>query len=114
MKNSLQTFGQTIYAARKKKPYKLSDLASMITKEDGVPITHQYLSELENDRCNPPSDRIILELARVLEISASDLFMKAKRYPPWFNLEDARHVAAVRVMLNKLEETRRSEEAAAA
>lgn len=114
MKNSMKTFGQTIYHARKNKGYKLGYVASLITKEDGEPITHQYLSDLENDRRNPPSDRIIQELARVLQIPITDLYLKAKRFPPSFDLSNDKHVAAAKAMLKKLTEPNKREEAAAA
>jgi transcriptional regulator with XRE-family HTH domain len=114
MKNPIKTFGQTIYEARKREGYKLEVLASLITKEDGEPITHQYLSDLEKDRRNPPSDRIIQELARELKIPVADLYLKAKRFPPNFDLKNEEHVAAARAMMRKLEKPREEKEAAAA
>lgn len=104
MENSPNTFGQTISAARKKKGYTMVDLASRITKEDGEPITQQYLSGLENDRRSHPSDQIIQELARVLEIPVAELYVKAKRFPPSFDPSNNKYVAAVKAIVKKLEE----------
>lgn len=104
MKNSVKTFGQTIYEARKRKGYKLDYVASLIIKEDGEPITHQYLSGLENDRRSHPSDRIIQELARVLDIPPTELYVKAKRFPPSFDPSNEKQVALIRAVFKKLEE----------
>lgn len=104
MKNSVKTFGQTVYEARKKKGYKLDYVASLITKDDGEPITHQYLSGLENDRRSHPSNRIIQELARVLDIPLTELYLKAKRFPPSFDPNNEKQAALVRAMFKKLEE----------
>jgi transcriptional regulator with XRE-family HTH domain len=102
MQDSRKTFGQLIHEARKREGYNLRQLAALITKEDGEPITHQYLSDLENDRCNPPSDRILEELARELKISLADLYVQAKRFPPYFDVSNEAHVAAARAMMLKV------------
>ncbi len=101
MKNSPNTFGQIIYEARKKKRYTMVELARLIIKEDGKPIKQQYLSDLENNRRTHPSDRIIQELAKVLEIPVAELYVMAKRLPPSF---DTNNVAAVKAISKKIEE----------
>jgi transcriptional regulator with XRE-family HTH domain len=104
MKNLPNTFGQTIHKARKKKKYTLVRLASLITKEDGEKITQQYLSVLENDSRSHPSDRIIQELARVLDIPVTELYLMANRLPPIFDPSNEKHLAVVTATFEKLEE----------
>lgn len=87
MENSRRTFGQYIAWARGKAGYNLREMAALVRKEDGEPISHQYLSDLENDRRNPPSDHLIEEIARVLnerlsEVTSELLYLKARRVPP--------------------------------
>lgn len=87
MENSRTTFGQYIAWARDQSGLTLREMAALVIKEDGQPISNQYLSDIENDRRNPPSDHLIEEIARVLkrrvpEVSAEVLYLKARRVPP--------------------------------
>jgi transcriptional regulator with XRE-family HTH domain len=75
------TFGQVIAKYRKKAGYNLREMAPLVTKENGEPISFGYLSDIENDRRNPPSDHMINELARVLDISPNLLYIYARRLP---------------------------------
>jgi transcriptional regulator with XRE-family HTH domain len=75
------TFGEVISALRSKRGLTLRELARQVRKEDGKPISFQYLSELENDRRNPPPDYLIDELASVLKVSRNLLFIHARRIP---------------------------------
>ena len=84
------TFGQYISWARKKAGLNLRDMAALITKEDGEPISNQYLSDIENDKRNPPSDHMLEQMAKVLkervpEVTAALLYLKARRVPPYIN-----------------------------
>ncbi len=112
MQNSRMTFGQTVHKARKEGGYKLGQVAALIAKEDGEPITHQYLSDIENDR-RTPSDHVIEQLATILNIPVVDLYLKAKRFPSYFDINDEKQAAAARAMLSKLEEIRKIREEAA-
>jgi transcriptional regulator with XRE-family HTH domain len=82
------TFGQAIAEARRKAgpEYNLRYVSAQIFKEDGEPISHQYLSDLENDRRNPPSDYLIDQIATVLKVSRYYLYMLARRLPEDFPL----------------------------
>ena len=51
-----QTFGQYIAWARERAGLTLREMAALIIKEDGTPMSNQYLSDIENDRRNPPAD----------------------------------------------------------
>jgi len=75
------TFGQVITAARKEKGLRLKDCAALILKEDGSPISLQYLNDIENGRRNPPSNSIVEQLAKVLAIPVEVLYFYAGRFP---------------------------------
>lgn len=73
--------GAMIIDARKNNALSQKDLASRIKKEDGAPISAQYLNDIERDRRNPPSDYILQQLADVLGLSKEHLFFLVGRYP---------------------------------
>lgn len=60
------TFGQVVAAERKKRGMSQKGLAARVLKEDGIPITPQYLNDVERDRRNPPSERLIEQIAERL------------------------------------------------
>lgn len=75
------SFGSTIATARKNKNLSLRELAALILKEDGQPISAQYLNDLEHDRRNPPSEFLIRQLAQALDMNADLLFLRAGEFP---------------------------------
>jgi transcriptional regulator with XRE-family HTH domain len=99
------TFGQVIARARQKAGLNLRDMASLVKKEDGNSISFQYLNDLENDRRNAPSDHLLDELARVLNVSRNYLYYYARRIPADFPDEVEEHQVdeAYRAMREKLE-----------
>ena len=99
------TFGEALFKARKKSGQSLQVVAAQVRKRDGEPITHQYLSELENDKSNPPSDEMIEQLAVALKVSRNHLFYCAGRIPPdfIFAVEDGGADAAFRAMKKELQ-----------
>lgn len=76
------TFGRTITAERKQRGMSQKDLAARIVKEDGTPISPQYLNDIERDRRNPPSEDLIIQIAEVLDLNADYLFYLAGQIPP--------------------------------
>lgn len=76
------TFGQIVADARKKACLSQKDLAARITKEDGTPISPQYLNDIERDRRNPPSEYLIGQFARVLGIPENYLYYMVDQLPP--------------------------------
>lgn len=80
--NQLETFGQKIANGRKALGLSQRELAARVIKEDGVPISPQYLNDLEKDRRNPPSDHLIQQFAQALNIPADALFLCAGTIPP--------------------------------
>ncbi len=75
------TFGQFILNQRKEFGLSQKDLAARIKKEDGAPISAQYLNALERDRRNPPSDFLLKQLARELKIPLDYIQFLAGQFP---------------------------------
>jgi len=75
------SFGQIISEARKKLGISQKTLAERIKKEDGGPISPQYLNDIERDRRNPPSEYLISQFAKELELSKDYLLLAAGTVP---------------------------------
>jgi len=76
------TFGQALSAARKKRQLSQKQLAQIIVKEDGDPISPQYLNDIERDRRNPPGEHLINQFARVLDVPEEYFYFLANQIPP--------------------------------
>ncbi len=83
------TFGQVVAEARKRTGLSQRDLAARIMKEDGLPISPQYLNDLERDRRNPPSPHFIKQFARELGLPYDYLSFAAGELPD--DLRDSTH-----------------------
>lgn len=75
------TFGQCVAEARKKANLSQKELAAKVLKEDGKPISPQYLNDIEYDRRNPSSERLIEQFAKVLKIPPEVLYYAAGELP---------------------------------
>ncbi len=75
------TFGQTIAKARKDRGLSQRELAMKVIKEDGAPISPQYLNDIERDRRNPPGDHLLEQLARELDLEKDYLYFLAGKLP---------------------------------
>jgi len=75
------SFGRAIASSRKELKMSQKDLAAKIRKEDGTPITPQYLNDIEHDRRSPTSDHMVKEFARVLGLNPDVLYWLAGRVP---------------------------------
>ncbi|MGH2355688.1 MAG: helix-turn-helix domain-containing protein [Chloroflexota bacterium] len=75
------SFGQIIATARKRAGLSQKDLAARIRKEDGAPISPQYLNDLERDRRNPPSEHLLKQLAEQLNLAPEYLYFAAGQFP---------------------------------
>ena len=80
--NSRKPFGAFISEQRRLRQISQKDLAGRLRKEDGASISAQYLNDIEYDRRGPPTDQIIEELARVLELPRGYLYLYAGKLPP--------------------------------
>ena len=52
-----------------------------ILKEEGDPITPQYLNDIEHDKRTPSSDHLVKQFAAELKISPDVLYSLAGRVP---------------------------------
>ena len=75
------TFGEAITQARKDKKLSQREVAAATRKEDGVPISPQYLNDIEHDRRNPPGEFMIRQLSSLLELDSDYLLFLAGRFP---------------------------------
>lgn len=74
------TFGQAITQARKDQQLSQKRVAAGILKEDGTPISPQYLNDIEHDRRNPPGEPIVRQLADILDLDLDYLLFLAGRF----------------------------------
>ncbi len=77
----MKTFGEIISEARKAKGLSQKELASKIHKEDGQPISAQYLNDVEHNRRNPPSEFLIGQIAVLLDLDKDVLCLAAGTIP---------------------------------
>jgi len=76
------TFGACIAEARKLLKMSQKELAAKIfLEEEDKAISPQYLNDIERDRRNPTSDRLIQQFAKVLRIDANYLHYLAGKVP---------------------------------
>jgi transcriptional regulator with XRE-family HTH domain len=100
-------FGKLISDARKRANLSQKELAALIRKEDGEPISAQYLNDIEKGRRNPPSDFLLKQFAEILHIDIDVLYFRAGEIP-----EDLRDklvsedtiVSAYRLFRRKIED----------
>jgi transcriptional regulator with XRE-family HTH domain len=84
----MPSFGQTIAEARKRARLTQKELAAKVKKEDGTPISPQYLNDIEHDRRGAPPDVLLKQLSKVLDVDLDLLAYRAGRLPD--NLIDDR------------------------
>lgn len=75
------TFGEVIAGQRKAKGLSQKELAARILKEDGKPISPQYLNDIEHGRRNPPGTHLLKQFARALELPEEYLYYLAGELP---------------------------------
>jgi transcriptional regulator with XRE-family HTH domain len=75
------SFGRFIADARKKLNMTQKEVAARIMREDGQPISPQYLNDIERDRRSPSSDHMIQQCAQVLDLNADYLHYLNGRFP---------------------------------
>lgn len=74
-------FGTIIADARKKAGLSQKELAARIKKEDGQPISPQYLNDIEHDRRNPSGEFLIEQFAKALDLPKEYLILAAGTLP---------------------------------
>jgi transcriptional regulator with XRE-family HTH domain len=70
----LVSFGRAVSSARKLKQLSQKELSALVRKEDGEPITPQYLNDIEHDRRSPSGDHLVKQFATVLDLDINVLF----------------------------------------
>lgn len=75
------TFGRVLTGARRQAGLSQRELAGRILKEDGEPISAQYLNDLERDRRNPPGRHLLKQFAAALELPEEYLDFVAGQLP---------------------------------
>ena len=78
----MPSFGEIISEKRKEAGLSQKDLAAKVCKEDGQPISPQYLNDLEHGRRHPPAPHLIEQLASALKMEAVLLYHCAGELPP--------------------------------
>ena len=71
-----QRLGEAINQARRARRLTLRQLAEQVTKDDGTPISPQYLNDIELHH-RVPTPHILREFARVLELDDDTLLALA-------------------------------------
>lgn len=66
------TLGSVLAEARKKIGFSLREVADRVKKEDGEPISPQYLNDIEHGR-RVPSPEVLKGLGRTLKVAADYL-----------------------------------------
>ena len=74
------TLGSVLAAARKSEGLSLKEVAEKVKKDDGTPISPQYLNDIEHDRRIPSTD-VLEGLAKTLKIAADYLHFLAGSMP---------------------------------
>lgn len=75
------TLGQEVASRRKQRGWTQKDLASRTLKEDGTPISPQYLNDIERDR-RVPSSHVLDQLAAQLGAEPDDFHFLAGQVHP--------------------------------
>lgn len=81
MPQKAPTFGQFINVERRRRLISQKDFAAMIRKEDGQPMSSTYLNDIEHDRCNVPSEHILKQIAKLLDVDLNTLYFHAGSIP---------------------------------
>lgn len=80
----MKTFGEFIVDRRKELGLSGREVVAGIRNADGKPISIPYLVDLEHDR-RKPSDEVLVQMAKVLQVDSDILYFLAGRMPPDLN-----------------------------
>jgi transcriptional regulator with XRE-family HTH domain len=75
------SFGETIRNRRKQLSISQKELAARTKKDDGTPISPQYLNDIEQGKRNPDSDTMIEQFAKELDLEKDVLYFWARKIP---------------------------------
>ncbi len=75
-------FGRRIKQRRRELDLSLRKVCQDVRNEDGKPISVSYLNDIEQGYRNPPNGKIVMHLARVLQLDEEELLhMAGKAHP---------------------------------
>jgi transcriptional regulator with XRE-family HTH domain len=77
----MATVGEALAAGRKRAGLSQKDLAARILKDDGTPLSPQYLNNLERNPLLSPSPHLLRQFADQLNLSYEYLLFLARDYP---------------------------------
>lgn len=80
-------FGSCIKKRRLQLELSLRKVCEVVRNEDGKPISVSYLNDIEQGRRNPPSGKIVVQLAEVLQLDCQNLLNLSGKVNP--AIEDA-------------------------
>lgn len=80
-------FGSNIKKRRLQLELSLRKVCEVVRNEEGKPISVSYLNDIEQGRRNPPSGKIVVQLAEVLQTDSQDLLNLSGKVNP--AIEDA-------------------------
>jgi transcriptional regulator with XRE-family HTH domain len=77
----MPTFGEVVSTARQSLGLSQRQVAARVKKEDGKHISPQYLNDIERERRVAPSEPVILDFAKVLQLDPDYLCGLAQVFP---------------------------------
>lgn len=97
------TFGKIVAKARCDAGLQLSDVAALVIRENGKPVSQQYLSDIEHDRRPIPPDNLLEQLADALQVPREYIYLHAHRLPANVKVPVDKHeaIAALRAFCKK-------------
>ena len=78
------TLGRRISESRRRRSWSQRQLAERILREDGTPISPQYLNDIERNRRVPP-EYLLRQFSRILGLDADHLTFLAGRIPAFLS-----------------------------
>ncbi len=75
------SFGKIIRRERQRQRLSLKAVSERVLKEDGQPITPQYLNDIEHERRHAPSPYLIGQIATALGLAPEVLYYVAGQIP---------------------------------
>jgi transcriptional regulator with XRE-family HTH domain len=76
-----RSLGAMVAAKRKERGLTYSQLARLVLRPDGKPVSPTFLNDIEHDR-RRPGPQVLAALAAALGLSTDDLHLAAGQLPP--------------------------------
>ena len=76
-----RSLGAMVAAERRERGFTYNQLAQLVLRPDGKPVSPTFLNDIEHDR-RRPGPEVLAELAAALGLSPDDLHLAAGQLPP--------------------------------